>query len=151
MKRLLRVTLPPLATLALGLFIGFAIGQRWGLQWVEPEVFGNLSLRVEAASRIRVGEPEVALGLIDGAIDRAVLFAAAHYDDLRPESRSSVRSAKLYRTVAPSTSPVAAEVDAFLALVPMPDKATSFCPPGAGGPTQPSALQRLVTAAGVEW
>ena len=91
-KRLLRVALPPLATLVLGLFIGFALGQRWGLQWVESEVFGNLSLRVEAASRIRIGEPEVALRLIDGAIDRALLVAVARYDDLKSESHSSVRS-----------------------------------------------------------
>ena len=147
MKRLLRVALPPLATLVLGLFIGFALGQRWGLQWVESELFGNLSLRVEAASRIRIGEPEVALRLIDGAIDRALLVAVARYDDLKSESHSSVRSAKLYRTAVPSNSPVAAQVNAFLPLVPMPDRAASFCPSAK----QPSALHRLATHAGVEW
>jgi hypothetical protein len=150
-KRLAEVVVPPLATLTLGLFVGFALGQRWGLQMCEPEVFGNLGIRLEIASRIRVGEPDVALRLIDDAIDRALLVAAGQYADLQPESRSNIRRAKLYRTVAPPAGLHAAEVQAFLDRIPMPQKAVAFCPLGAGQPREPTAFERLVREARVEW
>ena len=150
MKRLLRAILPPVATLALGLLLGFALGQRWGMQWTEPEVIGNLGVRLETASRLRLGEPEVALRLIDDAIDRALLFAAPQYDDLRPESRSSVQWAKVYRTIAPSAGANADEVHSFLAPVPMPERPASFCPQGRLR-TEPTAFARLIKEQGIEW
>jgi hypothetical protein len=61
MPRILKIVLPPLLALGLGLLVGFGFGQRWGLKYAEYEVLGNLSLRMEAASLIRLGDCDDAL------------------------------------------------------------------------------------------
>jgi hypothetical protein len=153
MPRILKIVLPPLLALGLGLLVGFGFGQRWGLKYAEYEVLGNLSLRMEAASLIRLGECDDALQWMDDTIDRAIMSAAANEGELglAPRSLLVLQTAKLYRLAAPSKGPQAPEVHAFLAGLAIPEK-PEFCPRRASGaPARPTALERLLRAQQVEW
>jgi hypothetical protein len=90
--------------LALGLIGGFAVGHRqgfdMGMGYLEKEVGGSLSMHVEAASCVRVGDTERGLKLLDTMIDAAVMSLAAQPGPLRAKSQMS--QAKLYRSVIPA-------------------------------------------------
>jgi len=105
---------------AVGLSLGFSAGQRQGFRMgvgaLETEVNGTLSIHVEAASCIRVGDTERALSLLDGSIDAAVLSLLAQPSRRHPDT--PLRQASLYRRVVPPTGAAAGEVLAALESVP---------------------------------
>jgi len=88
----------------LGGTVGFAFGQREGLQlglrFLRSEVSGSLSMHVEAASSIRVGDTDKALGLLDQSIDLAVVSITA--ESGAQQDGTAIREAKLYRSVVPA-------------------------------------------------
>ena len=100
---------------------GFAYGQDWGLErgleWLGQETSLGLSVRVEAASRIRVGDTDGALALLDDDIDGAVLNSAGNERYYQP---SALAMAKVYRGVIPSSAPQAGVVDEVLKRVEAP-------------------------------
>jgi hypothetical protein len=126
----------PVSGLALGLLAGLAVGHRqgfnMGMGFLETEVGGTLSMHVEAASCIRVGDPERALELLDMMIDTAVLGVAAQPGRLRAQPQMS--QAKLYRSVIPTSS----EVQTALEPVPAME-----LPPQMGASPSRSGLVRL--------
>jgi hypothetical protein len=138
----------PLLTGLLGLGGGFALGQRqgldWGMQLLQSEVRGNLSVHVEVASSIRVGDAQRALSFLDDSIDAAVLSLAAQPD--QAQMQSALGQAKLYRRVVSPHGRSASEVTDALARVPVPT-APLYCPPRRGMSAEtPSGLLRLVQA-----
>jgi hypothetical protein len=130
----------PLLGLALGLLVGFAVGHRQGFNWgmgiLEQEVGGTLSINVEAASCIRVGDTERGLKLLDGMIDAAVIGIAGQPGPLRAQRQMS--QARLYRTVVP-THP---EIRTALERVPAME-----VPPRKGASQSRSGLIRLAQQA----
>jgi len=135
----------PILGLALGLVVGFSLGQRQGFKmgmgFLETQVSGTLSIHVEAASCIRVGDTKRALELLDTMIDSAVTSVVAQPGPLRaPEALSQ---AKLYRSVIPAAGPAASGVGTALERVP-----TMEVPPQTGTSPNRSGLIRLVQQAG---
>lgn len=91
----------------------FAAGQRYALGILELEANYSTSLRIEAASRIRTGDVEGALQLMEIQIDSAIA-------NTPPPRRRKVdwdrtlAQAKLYRTAVPSNGPLQTEIAAVL-------------------------------------
>jgi hypothetical protein len=110
-------------TLGIGLAAGFALGQRQMLglttQMMERETTSLLSMHVEMASAVRVGDTDRALTLLDALIDSAVVNLHALPVPQR-ESRS-MREAKLYHSVIPPQGPNATAVRVALETVSAPD------------------------------
>lgn len=135
----------PMVGLALGLVAGFAFGHRlgfnMGMGFLETEVSGSLSIHVEAASCIRVGDTERALELLDTMIDAAVVSVAAQPGPLRAQTAMS--QARLYRSLIPPSGRAAAEIRAAFERVP----ALELPPPSRTSATR-SGLARLAQQAG---
>ena len=136
----------PLIGLVLGLAVGFSLGQHqgfsMGMGFLETQVEGTLSMHVEAASCIRVGDTEHALRLLDGMIDNAVTSVVGQPGPLRASIPLS--QAKLYRSVVPATGAAAVEVATAL------DKVTAMAmPPQTGATPSRSGLIRLARQSGV--
>jgi hypothetical protein len=137
----------PMLGVAVGLVAGFKIGQAkgfhqgydMGMGFLETEVKGGLSVHVEEASCIRVGDMERALKLLDGSIDAAVTSVAAQPGQLGAQAQLS--QAKLYRSVIPASETRASAVATALAQVPAME-----LPPEAG-PSR-SGLVRLARQSG---
>lgn len=134
----------PVVTMAVGLLIGFALGQRWGISWgtqlLTREVDVGLSAHSEVASLIRVGDTERALWWLDRWIDNVVLNVARQPDDTT--HLRGLQIAKVYREAVPSTGPYAAQVTSALSQVPTLTP-PFFCPLPSGGDVQASGLDRL--------
>lgn len=134
----------PIVGLALGLVAGFAFGHRLGFNtgmgFLETEVNGSLSIHVEAASCIRVGDTERALELLDTMIDAAVVSVAAQPGPLR--NRTALSRAKLYHSLVPPSGPAAVEVRAALERVHEME-----LPPEGSNSTTRSGLARLAQQA----
>jgi hypothetical protein len=115
------------------------------MQHLETAVSGTLSLEVEVASCIRVGDTQHALALLDLRIDTAVLKLTAAASNLgflaaQAEQRPAraLGQAKLYRHVIPSTDSDASAVRSALDKVPAPE----------GTAPVPSGLAKLTQHAG---
>jgi hypothetical protein len=132
-------------SLVLGLVIGFAVGQRqgfkMGMEFLETQVDGTLSIHVETASCIRVGDTKRALELLDMMIDSAVTSVVAQPGPLR--APSALSQAKLYRSVVPAAGPAASDVRTALERVPAMQVPRQTDP----SPTR-SGLLRLARQAG---
>jgi hypothetical protein len=127
MRRTLKMLVVPTLALVVGLVAGFALGQRqglgMGLGFLESEVTYSLSMHVEAASRVRVGDTERALELLDSMIDATVL--SQHQQPAPHRALRSMSDAKVYRRVIPSSGPNAAAVRAALEHIAEPDRTAS--------------------------
>ena len=134
----------PLATMALGVLIGFGLGQRWGISWgtqlLTKEVDFGLSVHSEVASLIRVGDTERALWWLDLLVDSVVMTEARYSDNTTP--LRGLQIAKVYRGAVPSTGSYAAQVTSALSQVPTLTP-PFFCPLPSGGEVQASGLDRL--------
>lgn len=108
MKSTLKMFAVPTLTLVVGLVAGAALGQRqgfgMGMRFLEQEISGSLSMHVEAASSIRVGDPDRALALLDTMIDGALL--SVHAQSTQPAVERTVAQAKSYRSVVPRRGPL---------------------------------------------
>jgi hypothetical protein len=132
----------PMFGVVLGAAVGIAVGEVHGFRrgfdlamgFLETEVKGGLSVHVEAASCVRVGDTERALKLLDTLIDGAVTSVAAQAGPLRAKEQLS--QAKLYRSVVPATGAAASEVETALARIPTMEL------PSLGAPRE-SGLVRL--------
>src|SRR5262245_6748808 len=132
--------------LTLGLAVGYSLGHRegfkMGMDFLETQVTGTLSIDVEAASCIRVGDTERALELLDMMIDSAVTSVVAQPGPLR--APKALSQAKLYRSVIPAAGPAASAVRTALERVP-----TMQMPSQAETSPSRSGLIRLARRAGV--
>jgi hypothetical protein len=117
MRRKIRYLLGVSGACLLGLVVGFAFGQRQGFQMgarsLEAEVNGTLSIHVEAASCLRIGDTARALELLDRTIDAAVLSLGAQPGALHHPG-TPFRQASLYRKIVPPSGPAASEVRSAL-------------------------------------
>lgn len=127
MRRTLKMLAVPTLTLVIGLVAGFALGQRqgfgMGMSFLESEVSYSLAMHVEAASRVRVGETDRALELLDSMIDATVLNQ--HQQPAPRRALRSMSDAKVYRRVIPSSSPNEAAVRAALEHIAEPERTAS--------------------------
>lgn len=117
---------------------GYTVGHRGAFQWMieslSSETRGNLSQRVETLARLRTGDQDGAIALLELAVDRAAetLPQGQPYSKLPPATQAALRDAKLYREAYPAQDP-SPDLAAVLAMVPLPD--VEYCSP---------ALRRLV-------
>lgn len=137
MKLTLKGLIVPIVALGVGLFVGGALGQRQGLAmglgFLESEQAFALSMHVEAASCVRIGDADCALKALDTMIDLTAVSAHT-----RPELKQlqwPMSQAKVYRSVVPAQGPTAPQVEAAVAAVP-------------DAPAASSGLRRLVSQAG---
>lgn len=145
MRGMLKKLIVPTLTLAIGLLVGFALGQRQGFGmgkvFMAAETNGMLSLHVEVASSVRVGDTERALRYLDTFIDSAVVNM--HAQPAPHEIPTAMREAKVYRRAVPPTGPNAVSVVGALKDVPEPEGAPYSAPE-----RQRTGLGRLVTRTG---
>lgn len=106
MKRTVRLLL--LSVTVVVIFVaGYAVGSLRVLRWMggvqRAEVSGSLAMHVEALSRIRIGDTESAVRLLESQVDNAVGTLVVRQPwPLRSERDSlSLRTAKLYRDAYP--------------------------------------------------
>ena len=122
-KRVLGIALPAVLALTIGFAVGKWQGFRMGWAALEAETQGLLSIHVEAASCVRVGDTARALKLLDGTIDAAVLSLSSQPFAL--SSTDSLSQARLYRQVVPPLGPEGPSVMKALqgapAMIPSPD------------------------------
>jgi hypothetical protein len=135
--------------LVIGAIGGFAYGQRQGFDlahgFLEREVFQGLSMRVETASRIRVGDLEGALELLDLAIDTTVLNSGlVSGGAIVPTRHIPLAQAKRYRSIVPSSGRDASEVNRLLDAVTVPEGNLLICIRPDGQPVRASGLARLM-------
>jgi hypothetical protein len=115
--------------LALGLFVGLALGQRQGfiraLRYLQGSTSGGVALDVEVASCIRVGDTERALALLDARVDGAVLQLTAAKQNLGIlaaatdwDADDALARAKAYRGIVPPSGHDAKAVSVALQAVP---------------------------------
>lgn len=130
-KRFTRTAL--IVALALVAFAGgYAAGHRTTLAWtmgmLSAETRGNLQDRIETLARLRTGDTDGAIALLDEAVDTATMTLpqGKPWPELAPDARSALQLAKAYRTVYPPADSQA-ELVALLATVPMPD--LEYCSP----------------------
>jgi hypothetical protein len=130
----------PMLGLALGLVAGFAVGHgqgfNKGMGLLETEVGGTLSMHVEAASCIRVGDTERGLKLLDTMIDAAVMGLVVQPGPLRAPRQMS--QAKLYLSVTPADPQLRAALESVPAME---------VPPRGGASQSRSGLVRLAQQA----
>ncbi len=109
MGRILKMLVLPTLAVVVGLVAGFALGQRQGLGmgmgFIEAETTGSLTMHVEMASSVRVGDTDRALMLLDTLIDSAAV--SLHAQPGTPRSLRSLSQVKTYRSVIPSVGPYA--------------------------------------------
>lgn len=138
----------PVATMALGAFFGFALGQRQGISWGNQllirELDFGLSIHSEVAGLIRVGDTERALWWLDQWVDKSVLTIVEHPDGTT--ELPGLRIAKVYRGAVPPTGSAGAGVTAALSRV-SNLQGPYFCPMPSGGEMRASGLDRLVGTA----
>lgn len=122
-KRVLSVALPAVLALAIGFVVGKRQGFRMGWAALETETQGLLSIHVEAASCVRIGDTACALTLLDSTIDAAVLSLSSQPFAL--SSTESLSQARLYRQVVPPVGPegpaIVKALQAAPAMAPSPD------------------------------
>jgi hypothetical protein len=147
MKRVGLVASIAILSLSLGGLVGFRQGQRQGIRSEErllaQQLGFTMSLDVEVASCIRVGDRDRALALLERSLDRGLLNLAT-----RPAvvSDSVWEQARAYRAVVAAEGPTAARVVAALARA-RGGPGSQPCPK-VGGRQSESGLFRLTHGAG---
>jgi hypothetical protein len=113
--------------LVLGAFLGgVAVGNRStsdaAISMLTAETRGNLSQRVETLARLRTGDADGAIDLLEQAVDTATetLPQGKPWTELEPELRLTLQMAKAYRQRYPPQQP-SPTLAALLGTIPMPD------------------------------
>lgn len=106
-SKILATVVGALAFAIAGFASGYSLADRQGMERLETEVAGNLSLHVQMASELRAGDAATTLDLLDDSVDRAVTSLARH--DRVPAVASALGRAKTYRSQVPSSSPAVNE------------------------------------------
>jgi hypothetical protein len=121
--------------LAIGLFLGYPLGQRRGLidglGHLRDAMAGDLTADVEVASCVRLGDTERALAILDARLDGAILQLAAAKQNLgylvaptNADRGDALALAKTYRSIVPPAGRDARAVSNALQNVPVGDKAS---------------------------
>ena len=113
---------------AVGYFAGDSRAYRSGIDRLRFETAGNVSYRVEALSRLRTGDVDRTVTLIEQNMDQGIssLSMRQKYSELPEVCKQALMVAKLYRTAFPSGSPAVAE---SLAQVPLITPDHEYCSP----------------------
>jgi hypothetical protein len=122
-----------IVALGLGGFVaGYAAGHRttfgWTLGMLSAETQGNLVQGIETLARLRTGDTDGAIALLEDAVDTATmnLPQGTPWSQLEANVRSALQLSKAYRTVYPPADSQT-ELAALLTTVPMPD--LQYCSP----------------------
>jgi len=105
--------------------VGLAVGHHGTFDWVmgylQNEVEGNLTQRVETLARLRTGDEAGAISFLEDSIDRATVNLATNrpWTEMSPQTQNALAWAKLYREAFPAAAD--AEVTRVLEKIPMPD------------------------------
>lgn len=111
---------------------GYTAGHRttfaWTMGMLSTETQGNLHHRIETLARLRTGDTDGAIALLEQAVDSAAgsLGQGKPYPELDPDIRFALQLARAYRDVYPAAN-ADPELAAFLATVPPPD--VRYCSP----------------------
>lgn len=92
-----------------------------GLEVQRLESAGMLTWQVVALTRYRTGDVEGGVGMIEQAVDDAIVSLPRGLTSLPVEVETPLRYAKLYRSVVPPRDEEDEEVLQVLSLVDMPD------------------------------
>jgi hypothetical protein len=117
MKPIVRQMLWAALALLIGFVSGIGIGAnvwlRWSLERMTLETAGNLSLRVEALSRARIGDVTGAVEVAEMNMDQAIRTLAQdqNMSGLPESAQRALGAAKVYRTVFP----ISAQADPLMA------------------------------------
>lgn len=117
-----------LCAFGVGYFAGDNRAYSSGIERLRFETAGNVAYRVEALSRLRTGDVDGAITLIEDGMDQGIrtIPMQQEYSELPGASQRALMIAKLYRTAFPSQSPDIAE---SLAEVPLISPDHEYCSP----------------------
>lgn len=110
---------------------GYIAGHRTtfaqGIQMLAVETQGNLAQRLETLARIRTGDVDGAIAILEEAVDTATLTLpqGRSYEELNPGMQVVLQIAKAYRTRHPSSA--APELGALFEGIPLPEM--QYCSP----------------------
>ena len=129
------------AVILIAFVCGAVVGHRltfgWMMEHLTLETRGNLANRVETLARLRTGDLEGGIELLEKSIDIAIetLPQGRPASELSEKVRLSLMTAKVYRDVYPPDDPASPVLD-VLSELPLPD--VKYCSP---------ALQKLLVQA----
>ena len=115
-----------LSLVVLAFVAGLALGNRttfgWTMGMLTAETHFNLSNRVETLARLRTGDADGAIALLEQAVDTATesLPQGKPWTELEPTLQSTLQLAKAYRQRYPPQRPSPALAE-LLETIPMPD------------------------------
>lgn len=114
-----------------GYFVGDRNAYGRGLDRLRHEVAGNIGLRVESLSRLRIGDTHGGIAWAEQNLDRAIstVTMGQRYDDLPGGTQRALVLAKVYRMAFPSNDESVAVV---LADVPLVSSDHEYCSPAIG-------------------
>jgi hypothetical protein len=101
-----------LASAGAGYLAGESQGVGWGVDRLQLETQGNLSSRIETLSRLRTGDSDGAIEILEKSADAATLTLpmGRTFEELPDGSKRVLMMTKLYRSAFPSESPVVRDV-----------------------------------------